>query len=86
MTPLHTALYKGHLEICNLLIHDEADKSPSDNQGMTPIHFAAKCGHLEICKFLIEKVSEKNPWDNLESTPLSLLKLLASFVQAKPVL
>ena len=59
MTPLHTALYKGNLKICKLLIHETAEKRPQDNQGMTPLHFAAKYGPLEICKILMDPKNQE---------------------------
>ena len=71
-TPLHIAATYGHLEICNAILKQTADKNPVDSQGWTPLHFAAKEGHIQIIKAIHNHVVDKNPVDKEGLTPMAL--------------
>jgi ankyrin repeat protein len=50
-TPLHTAAYSGHVDVCATLVHrGGADLAARDNHGWTPIHWAAHGGHADVCR------------------------------------
>lgn len=52
-TPLHAAAFKGHTDICRLLLAHGADVHAADSGGHTPLHSAASQGHDDICQILL---------------------------------
>ena len=72
VTPLHIAAAYGHLEICNAIMEQTADKNPVDSNGWTPLHCAAKEGHIQIIKAIHDHVLDKNPVDKEGRTPMAL--------------
>ena len=47
-TPLHSAAFEGHHNVCNLIMDTVVDKNPKDATGLTPLHAAAQEGHKEV--------------------------------------
>jgi ankyrin repeat protein len=68
-TPFHGAARNGHLDICQYILENLGNISPTDWHGGTPLHDAAYNGHLEVFKFIMEKMDEKNPKDWSGKTP-----------------
>ena len=59
-TPLHRAVFDGHLDVYKLLIQHGADVNTKNEDGWTPLYWAVFEGYLEICKVLIEHGSDVN--------------------------
>ncbi len=53
-TPLHAALYEGHLNIAHLLLDHGADVNLGGNDGRTPLVTAYKRNNLEGMRLLLE--------------------------------
>ncbi len=51
-TPLHYAAANGHLDLCEILIKEDADINASNDLDYTPLHLAAWQGHAEIILML----------------------------------
>jgi ankyrin repeat protein len=51
---LHVASLKGHLDIVNLLIKNNADVNIRDENHITPLHVAAQQGHVFIIETLLK--------------------------------
>ena len=79
-TPLHVAAYKGHFDVCRLIIDNVKNKNPADSRGITPLHRAASQGQWKICHLIIQNVENKNPVDNGGRTPL---RIAAKYVGSK---
>ena len=69
-TPLHSAAFEGHHNVCNLIMDTVVDKNPKDATGLTPLHAAAQEGHREVCKLIIDSILDKNPKSEDGTTPL----------------
>lgn len=54
-TPLHLACIKGHKDIVEFLIREQADLNCTDIELNTPLHYAAQYGHLDIVTMLLRK-------------------------------
>ncbi len=59
-TPLHTAAYKGRLDLVVLLLERGADVESRDHQGQTAIYVASSRGHIEVVRSLIERGADVN--------------------------
>ncbi|MEM2186309.1 MAG: ankyrin repeat domain-containing protein [Thermofilaceae archaeon] len=59
-TPLHKAVFRGHLEVARFLVEKGADVNARNIDGMTPLHLAVFRGHLEVARFLVEKGADVN--------------------------
>jgi ankyrin repeat protein len=70
LTPLHLAASEGHLDICQILLEQNADVRVHDDSGYTPLHLAASSRHLEIARILLKYNAEVNSRDEDGSTPL----------------
>ena len=68
-TPLHTAAWRGHIEVYKIIMGKVKDRNPRDKFGKTPLHWAAMRGHFEMCKLILENVNDKSPADNYGKTP-----------------
>lgn len=74
-TPLHHAVYFGHLTILRLLLEDGADAHARSTSQITPgctaLHIAAKEGKMGACEILLEHDTHLiNTVDDLGQTPL----------------
>jgi len=70
-TPLHSACFRGHLEMAKFLIEKGGEVNTKKSDGDTPLHDACYKGHLEIVKLLIQKGAEVNAkGSDDEKTPL----------------
>ncbi len=59
-TALMAASARGHLEIVQWLIANNADVNASDKYGHTALRMASEKGHLEIVKWLIANKADVN--------------------------
>ena len=71
-TPLHIAVSKARLDMCQMLLKHKADVRAQDNKGNTPLHLAFYGGHLEISRILLEYNAEVNSQNEDGSTPLHI--------------
>ena len=69
-TPLHLAVSKGYLDMCQMLLEHKADVCAHEDNGDTPLHFAASRGHLEVARMLLEHKADVNALNEEGSTPL----------------
>ncbi|XP_059060456.1 ankyrin repeat domain-containing protein 39 [Achroia grisella] len=54
-TPLHYAARTGHIDICKILLQNNANINSQTRSGMaTPLHKAAAAGKTDMVKFLIQ--------------------------------
>ena len=65
-TPLYLASYRGHTNICALLIEHGVDVNHTENGGNTPLHTASLHTHADICKLLLENNADPTVlnWDD----------------------
>jgi len=72
-TPLHCAVWKGHLEVVSTLLDAGADVNAvnqNDHWGNTPLHAAAHANHAAIAQLLIERGANLDARDAGGRTPL----------------
>ena len=69
-TPLHLAVLKGHLDMCQMLLKHQPDLRAQDNKGNTPLHVAATGGHLEVARMLLECKADVDSLNGKGFTPL----------------
>ena len=72
-TPLHCAVWKGHLQMVEALINAGADvnaENENDHWGTTPLHAAAHANQAGIAQLLIDHGAEVNAKDREGRTPL----------------
>ena len=60
-TPLHSAVYNGHLDVCQFILDRLQNKNPAVRSGLTPLHLAANRGHEEVFKAIANEIEDKNP-------------------------
>ena len=53
-TALLEAAAGGHLSVCRILLHQQADINACNNHNQSPLHAAAIAGHSAVCKLLID--------------------------------
>lgn len=73
-TPLHCAVWKGHLSVVELLLKYGADvnaKNQNDHWGDTPLHAAAHANHRDIAELLIAHKAQVNAKNGNGRTPLA---------------
>nr|CAH7769071.1 unnamed protein product [Callosobruchus chinensis] len=75
ITPLHSAVYGGNLNVIEYLVEKNADINAKDKDGLIPLHVAAEYGNLEAVKYFIEKGIDVNVKDGCGSTPLHMAAL-----------
>ena len=54
-TPLHDACARGHFELCELLLKNDAAISARTVEGETPLHISSCNGDYQVVELLIEK-------------------------------
>jgi ankyrin repeat protein len=72
-TPLHCAVWKGHLSVVSTLLNAGADVNAvnqNDHWGNTPLHAAAHANHTAIAQLLIERGANLDARDVSGRTPL----------------
>ena len=69
-TPLHIAVKRGYLDMCQMLLEHNPDVHATDNEGNTPLHLALLDINLEISRVLLEYNAEVNSRNEDGSTPL----------------
>jgi len=62
-TSLHYAARSGHLEICRLLLSNDADANAATPSGATPLHRAAYIGHAHVVHLLLAKGAKLSTQD-----------------------
>ena len=56
-TPLHIAVYHGHLDVARLLVKEfDVDVAVTFNKGVTALHIAAQTGNAEAARVLVEEL------------------------------
>ena len=69
-TPLHQAVWQGHVESMQLLIEADANLDQSDTDGATPMFLAAQHGHVDVVRYLAEAGAHIDKGDTDGATPL----------------
>jgi len=69
-TCLISAAYRGHLDICRLLIDKGAQLEAKDSNGWTPLYYAAPYGHVEIVRLLCDRGADVEACDDDGERPL----------------
>ena len=69
-TPLHAAVFNGHLDVCQFILDRVQNKNHAGRKGLTPLHWAANRGHEEVFKAIANEIEDKNPGSDKGSTPL----------------
>ena len=74
-TPLHFAAAKGHVEVCQLLVDENASLHATGLRGVTPLHVAAHFGHMDVFKRLLEAGSDPDVFhENGENAVFELMR------------
>ena len=60
MPPLHSAVYRGNIELAKLLISLGADVNVKDDSANTPLAWAVSYGRIELAKLLISAGADVN--------------------------
>ena len=71
-TALHSASFRGHIEVVRSLLKYGVDVDPRGYMAMSPLHFASLYGHLDVVRCLLEHDADANFQDDEYRTPLSL--------------
>ena len=48
-TALHMAAHNGHVDVCKILVDNDADVEEKGNNSRTALHVAAVMGHVDVC-------------------------------------
>ncbi|MDR3285074.1 MAG: ankyrin repeat domain-containing protein, partial [Holosporales bacterium] len=67
--PLHTAAYKGHAGVVQVLLTAGANKDAKDHIGRTPLHLAAALGHTGVVQVLLAAGAKKDAKNKSGFTP-----------------
>lgn len=74
-TPLHWACMKGHGEIVQLLLKNEADPNLLMDNGWSSLHSAAETGHLSIIRALVQYGADIFKQDRYGDTPRKIAQI-----------
>ena len=72
-TPLHKAIYCGHLALTKVLLEFKANVDAQEKFGKTPLHLAIHGGHFKLAKLLCNNSSNLNLQDVDGKSPLHVL-------------
>lgn len=53
-TCLMISAYKGHTDVVDFLLKNNARPNDQANCRATSLHYASECGHVEICEMLLD--------------------------------
>lgn len=74
-TPLHWACMKGHGDIVQLLLKNEANPNLLMDNGWNSLHSAAETGHLSIIRALVQYGADIFKQDRYGDTPRKLAQI-----------
>jgi len=74
-TPLHWACMKGHGDIVQLLLKNEANPNLLMDNGWNSLHSAAETGHLSIIRALVQYGADVFKQDRYGDTPRKLAQI-----------
>ena len=63
-TALYKAAYYGHVQICNLLLENNASVNQKTNKGVTALLVGAQNRHVDVCTLLLQNNAQVNQQDN----------------------
>ena len=63
-TALHCAAFRGHYEVCRILLTHGADPNAMDDFERTALHRAARKGHKQVLRLLIDRGSDVLMYDS----------------------
>jgi ankyrin repeat protein len=69
---LHSAAWRGHADVCGLLIDRGLDVNLKNNLDFTPLHSSAAFGTAEVAKLLLARGADRNAQNRDGWTPLHL--------------
>lgn len=73
------AACRGHVDVCELLIHYGCDVNAKDSLGMTALYMAACAGRTDCCQLLLDSGADANLRDNLGGkTPIHAVASLGN--------
>ncbi|SCN86224.1 uncharacterized protein FFMR_09006 [Fusarium fujikuroi] len=85
-TPLYFAAERGHIEIVNCLIENQANVNSLDRRSETPLFKPAGNGHLAVVERLLDAGTDATRLDNWQRTPLLFAAMKGRYVIAKTLL
>jgi ankyrin repeat protein len=74
LSPLHTAVAAGEIEIARLLLEHGAAVNEAQAEGLTPLHVAAQNGDLAMVELLLAYGADPLARDSEGQTPIELAK------------
>ncbi|KAL2550807.1 Acyl-CoA-binding domain-containing protein 1 [Forsythia ovata] len=80
-TPLHWAVDRGHVNVIELILNNNADLNAKDNEGQTPLHYAALCERAAIAELLVKHNADIEMKDNDGNSPGDLCELSWPWMQ-----
>lgn len=63
-TTVHCAAFRGHYEVCRILLNQGADPNATDDFERTALHRAARKGHKQVLRLLIDRGSDVLMYDS----------------------
>ncbi|GBP82371.1 Fibronectin type 3 and ankyrin repeat domains 1 protein [Eumeta japonica] len=69
-TPLHQAVFYGHMPIVDLLLEYGADIKAGDVNGLQVVHYAVDCGRPEMLQHVLSRGADVHATDSNGWTPL----------------
>ena len=74
VTPLHSAVSRGDLELTRLLLGRGAEVNARQTRGYTALHQAAGAGNQALVRLLVERSAVRHARDDEGKTPLDLAR------------
>jgi len=71
-TPLNIAAFRGHIDICKLLLDQGALIDSTNGHSLSPVYRACQMGHLPIVSLLISKAANLETRSDQGRTPLHI--------------